>query len=167
MIGQSFKCSRVDQITSVDTTAHLMTIRDLEEKLSNHHRRDRVPVWAESLIRRVEELENSAYKISSISQLPSVPSKCNPVLPSSTLPDDVATFNAKIDEMKSYLESQVSSSQHHQASRIEMVHSEIERLHSLMSIRPTTADFQLVVVSLNDVHRRMYDSLDDIAAGIG
>ena len=52
MIGQSFKCSRVDQITSVDTTAHLMTIRDLEEKLSNHHRRDRVPVWAESLIRR-------------------------------------------------------------------------------------------------------------------
>lgn len=159
MTAEPYRCNRVDQIVNIDMNAQLMTIRDLEAKLSEHHRSDRIPDWAESLMRRIEHLESAAF---ADPKVPPAPSDSSPLPPS-----EDETLDAMFDQMKATFDAQMSSNRLTQENRIEQVTFELERLRQLMAIRPTTAEFQLVVVSLNDVHRRMYDSLDDIAAGIG
>jgi len=49
--------ARMDQILRVDTGSLLSTLKDLEYKLSEHHRQDKFPPWATSFLLRLEQLE--------------------------------------------------------------------------------------------------------------
>lgn len=163
----AYKCSRVEQIINLDTKAHLTTIRDLEARLTEYHRRDQIPTWAESLIRRVEVLESITSKAHYESEAESLPIRNLAVPMCSPRPAEATIFDLMLDRLRSHFDSRMISNRLYLDSRVEMITFELDRLHNLLTIRPTTADFQLVVASLNDVHRKMYDSLDDIAAGIG
>jgi len=49
--------NRIDQLLRIDTNALLTTIRDLEHRLTEHQRQDKLPAWAQSLEQRLEQIE--------------------------------------------------------------------------------------------------------------
>jgi len=152
MIAEPFTCDRVNQIVDIDLNGLLATIRDLQLNMTEHYRNDQTPVWAESLLHRIEQLENplSDEDKNSLSESNNQKSIKKEKLVS--VPKDDKRVSALTQKDIDY--------------KIDSVQSEVDRLRQLLTFRPTTSEFQLVVLSLNDVHRKMYDSLDDIAAGI-
>lgn len=167
MNSSVYRCSRVEKTNNVDITAHLSSIRDLETKMAEYHRCDRVPAWAESLINRVELLESAISKGHCDPGTATLPLRSVATTSNLSIPEKATIFDHMLDRQRTHFNSQIISSRLFLDSQIEMITFELERLHNLMTIRPTTADLQLLASSLHDVHRRMYDSFDDIAAGIG
>lgn len=152
---------RIDQIMRVDTGALIKIIQELEAKLSEHHRQDKLPPWAETLITRIELLEKAPLATprvlkSDIGGDPPKPLSLN----------EFASDERLIVKMKAALDSQLSTTRLALDSKMNSVSFEIERLHKLLNIRPTTSEFQQVVLSMNEVQRKMFDSLSDISTGI-
>jgi len=148
--------SRTNQILQIDTHALLITLRELENKLSDYQRHDKIPVWANSLIPRLESLESKLSKSSKISvptnhedgnliqgNLESVVEKLN------------KEFTSRIDIMKISFESQVSA-----------LNLEVDRLQKLLQIRPTTSEMQKVVLAVSEVKRDIQNELHEISSTV-
>lgn len=135
--------------------------------MGQYHRCDRIPAWAVSLIRRVELLENVTSEDHSDPRTAILPTRSAAMIIPSTVQEKATIFDHMLERLRTHFNTQMTSSRLYLDSRIEMITFELERLNNLITIRPTTADLQLIVSSLNDVHRRMYDSIADSAAGIG
>ena len=152
--------ARVDSIVRVDTNSILVIIRDLEAKLSDYHRQDKIPPWAESLVIRLDSLEQKMVMNSSSVERPGSPGGVlsGPGLTMSDLSND----ERLLVKIRAALDNQMSTTRLGLESRMTAASFEMERLHKLLNIRPTTSEFQHVVSSVNDVQRKMFDSVDDI-----
>lgn len=143
---EPFTCDRVNQIVDIDLNGLLSTIRDLQLNMSEHQRNDQMPIWAESLLQRIEQLENP---------LPGA-SKSHDKSPLSE------NFHQKSDKKGSILlapkddKQPTTLTQIYIDYKIDSVQSEVDRLRQLLAFRPTTSEFQLVVLSLNDVRCNCY-----------
>jgi hypothetical protein len=162
MIRKEDDSGRVDQIMRVDTGALIKIIQELESKLSEHHRHDKLPPWAETLISRIELLEKAPLSTPRV-----VKSDLGGAAPPTPLSlNEFASDERLIVKMKAALDSQLSTTKLALDSKMNSVSFEIERLHKLLNIRPTTSEFQQVVLSMNEVQRKMFDSLSDISTGM-
>lgn len=159
MISEPFLCDRVNQIVNIDLNASLITIHDLELRLSQHHRNDKIPSWAESIILRIEQLESYVPKEVKMDSLD--PKSISVTTPSQDdIPHSEPGNKESIKEDNSFhlLEEDKSQMKMDQITidyKIDSIMFELERVRQLIQFRPTTSEFQLVVLSLNDVMNKM------------
>jgi hypothetical protein len=132
MIAEPFTSDRVNQIVDIDLNGLLATIRDLQLNMTEHYRNDQIPVWAESLLHRIEQLENPLSSEDKNSQ-----SECGN---QKSIKKENLISVSKDDKQVLTLDYKMAS-----------IQSEVDRLRQLLTLRPTTSEFQLVVLSLNDV----------------
>jgi hypothetical protein len=59
MFSEGFDDKRMNSILQIDAQALLITLRELEGKLSDYNRQDTVPYWADSILPRLDLLEIS------------------------------------------------------------------------------------------------------------
>ena len=155
--------NRVDQIVRVDTNSLLIIIRDLEAKLSEYHRQDKIPPWAEALVHRIDGLEQKIV----LNDRPGSPGGVGGVggMGGITM-SDLSNDERLMVKIRAALDSQMGSTRLSLESRLTAVSFEMERLHKLLNIRPTTSEFQHVVSSVSDVQRRMFDSVDELSKNV-
>ena len=160
--------NRVDQIVRVDTNSLLVIIRDLEAKLSEYHRQDKIPPWAEALVHRIDGLEQ---KLVLNNDRPSSPGGMGgggmgPMAGTGITMNDLTNDERLLVKIRAAMDSQMGSTRLGLESRLTAVSFEMERLHKLLNIRPTTSEFQHVVSSVSDVQRRMFDSVDELSRNV-
>jgi hypothetical protein len=153
---------RVEQILRVDTNSLLTIIRDLEAKLSDYHRQDKMPPWAEALVMRLDQVEQKVV----LNDRPgsSGSGVGGPV--SGLTMNDLSNDERMLVKVRAALDSQMSTTRLSMESRMTALSFEIERMHKLLNIRPTTSEFQHVVSSVNEVQRKMLESVDDLTKNV-
>lgn len=157
MADSSHDPNRVDQIVRVDTNSLLVIIRDLEAKLSEYHRQDKIPPWAEALVHRIDGLEQKI-----VLNEPHGSGGGGTGITMSDLSND----ERLMVKIRAAMDNQMGSTRLGLESRLTAVSFEMERLHKLLNIRPTTSEFQHVVSSVSDVQRRMFDSVDELSKNV-
>ena len=159
MADSSHDPNRVDQIVRVDTNSLLVVIRDLEAKLSEYHRQDKIPPWAEALVHRIDGLEQKVV-------LNEPHGSGGGGGGTGITMSDLSNDERLMVKIRAAMDNQMGSTRLGLESRLTAVSFEMERLHKLLNIRPTTSEFQHVVSSVSDVQRRMFDSVDELSKNV-
>lgn len=157
--------------TKVDTTAILSKIHDLELSLTNHQRQDKIPDWANGIIKRLETAEKLHHETQSF-----LTAQKDVTLPENIMPprpmgpgiglDDIAKEERIFSKFKAELNLQLSSTKLALESKVSSTSLELERLHKLLQIRPTTSELQQVIALIHDLNRQMEDNFKDVGTAV-
>lgn len=179
---------RYEQIIRVDANGLLKTIRELESKLSEHQRQDKIPAWAAALESRIIRLEQGFVPSSpetkkrSDSPIPmgtnshdadaDLSALAQEKIPAAQLTagagmkiegrslQDLVLEDRMINRMRTELDNKVHAAELNFDSKLASFHLEMERLHKLLQIRPTTSEMQQVVVSVHEMERELKGSVE-------
>lgn len=152
---------RLNQIVHVDTSALLQVIRDLENKLSEHQRQDKLPPWAASLEARLTLLEKlpGFYAEPKVDPIPQPEATAE--APTLNLRDMVIEDRI-ISKIRHELDSKLESAVLNYDSKLSTQNMEMDRLHKLLQIRPTTSELQQVIYQVQEVERNSANRIGDI-----
>lgn len=158
----------------VDTSALLSTIRDIELRLSEHQRHDTLPAWAQSLVVRVDDMEKRAnvgtaldagFAANHARDPNSGLVEQRPMGPGINLAE-LAAEERLLQKLKENVDSHMNSTRVSLETKLSTTTLELERVHKLLQIRPTTSELQQVVLMVHDMSRRMQDGVRDVSASI-
>jgi hypothetical protein len=157
--------------TKVDTTALLGKIHDLELSLTEYHRQDKIPEWAQGVIQRLETAEKLHHEQQSFLKSEQGSEGSTPVMPPRPMGpgiglDDLAKEDRIFSKFKAELNLQLSSSKLALESKVSSTSLELDRLHKLLQIRPTTSDLQQVITLVHDLNRQMEDNFRDVGTAV-
>jgi hypothetical protein len=142
--------NRLEQIMQVDTAALLKSLKELESQFSSYQRQDAIPLWAMSIIPRLDLLE-SAHKNSQ-----HAPKTLKEMSDEDELLEKIRhEVELKTNAMKLAFESKTSSTA-----------MEIDRLHKLLYIRPTTSELQHVVMQMQQIRKQTDGVLSEVSGDI-
>lgn len=152
---------RMDQIMKIDAQALLKTIRDLEQRLTEHQRPDSMPPWALALETRMEQLEKLR------SSAPEAESKEDNLAPKPLATEAVNLSTLTMEEriiakIRNEFETKIGNSQLHFEGIISSYSLEMERIHKLLMIRPTTSELQHVVLNVQQQEARTQQHLQEM-----
>jgi hypothetical protein len=155
--GEDEKDSRASQILHIDTHALLITLRELESKLSDHQRHDKIPAWAGAIIPRIDGLEAKLTKMAKDAKAKKESVDPGEQKSSATQSDSSVEklnqeLSSRLDLMKVTFESQVSA-----------LNLEVDRLLKLLQIRPTTSEMQKVVLAVNEVKGSLQEDIKEVS----
>jgi predicted nucleic acid-binding Zn-ribbon protein len=163
----------------IDTATLLNTIRDLEIKLTEVARQDKIPPWAQAFTSRLQHIEDHhLYLHRAISSAETAASMHNasispgaPASPSSPTNKsinihDLTNEERIVSKIRYDVDSQVNSAKSTLESHISSLNLEVERLHKLISVRPTISELQQVSLSVTDVGRKIHLLTDDISSTV-
>lgn len=151
----------MDQIMKIDAQALLKTIRDLEQRLTEHQRPDSMPPWAVALETRMEQLEKLR------SSAPEAENKEDGLVPKPLAAEAVNLSTLTMEEriiakIRSEFETKIGNSQLHFEGVISSYSLEMERIHKLLMIRPTTSELQHVVLNVQQQETRTQQHLQEM-----
>lgn len=146
--------SRMNQIMNMDTRALLSTIKDLESKLSQYQRQDVVPAWATSLLPRLDKLEEG-LRNANLSE--AVPEDARP-----QSREELSRDDRLLSRVKAELYTHAESTSLVMEAKVAAMGAELERLHKLLQIRPTTSEYQKIMFIVNDQGSQMKHDMQDI-----
>lgn len=151
------KNNRLDQIMKVDTASLLKTIKSIEDGITNFNKFESQPAWASEIIDRITKLESggSAMNGHTIEQFASN---------SSLSINDLMNDERVMFKMKTELSSHVSSLKFSIETKVASLNGELERMHKLLEIRPTTSELQQVVSNINELDRRTRHLFSDLSS---
>jgi len=157
----------------VDTSLLLNSIKELETSLSEYHRQDRHPKWADTIVMRLDALE-LAEKEAAIAARNAPPQKeVNNNAPSGERLmgpgvhiSDVVNDERIVGKVRSEMDFQITAVKIAIEKKISATLLEMDRLFKLLQIRPTMSEMQMVVVSLNDINKKMNDTFRDISGSV-
>eukprot|EP01038_Epipyxis_sp_PR26KG_P007327 gene7327-9985_t len=163
---------RIDNIMRVDATALLKTIRDIEYKLSEHQRQDKMPSWAVTLEARIDAMEKRSWSNEAIADEKNraANSESQTSLPEELMNDNSAShktisFAAEdriISKLRHETNLKIETSQLTMESKMTSFSLEVERLHKLLNIRPTTSELQQLTNYINTIQQKMQAGMDDV-----
>lgn len=151
---------RMNQIMQMDTRALLSTIKDLESKLSQYQRQDLVPPWAAALMPRLDKLEEN-MRNSNI-ELTRQATMSIPGTDHEQTREEISRDDRLMSRVKAELHSHSESTSLVMEAKVASMNAEIERLHKLLQIRPTTSEYQKVMFIVNDQGSQMKHEMQDI-----
>jgi hypothetical protein len=146
----------MEQIMKVDTQALLNTIQELEKRLTEHQRQDNIPPWAQALQSRMEQLEKSRSADVDVLVVPKSIGTESVNLSTLTMEERI------IAKIRSEFETKIGTSQLHFEGIISSYSLELERLHKLLMIRPTTSELQQVVLNVQQQEHRTQQHLQEM-----
>lgn len=125
----------------VDTPALLKTLKELEAQLSQHQRQDQIPKWAEAILPRLDLVENGVKSI----MVPQRGSHSETVSLK-----DLEQEERLSDKIKSIVDGRTESLKLMFDAKISSSALELDRLHKLLYIRPTTSELQQVMMQVQN-----------------
>jgi hypothetical protein len=147
-------------LTQMTNEEILSSLKDLEMKMTEYHRQDTIPAWAQELFPRLDNLE---LFLQQQNQKSSVTSS----LITSTSTNSTASSPSSHLSMKEMLQQDdlihlIQQEVNHKTlslklsfdSKLSAASLEIDRLHKLLSIRPTTSEFQTVFVQIQQLKQQ-------------
>jgi hypothetical protein len=158
---------RMEQILKLDANALLLTIRDLEHKLSNHQRYDKPPPWYTSLEQRLEQIEkwqqsfpglDAANNMSphrdglSSNEASSIQNQAN----------DQFLEHKIMSKLKNELAMKVENISLQFHDQVLNTNLEMDRLHKLLIIRPTTSELQQIVLSVQTMEENTSKQIQSV-----
>lgn len=144
-----------DQIVRVDASALLRNIKEIEHQLSEYHRQDKIPPWADAIIKRLERLE--ASDVASKAKLSKdLRDNAGPV----TI-QDLANDERIISKVKDVIDTDLSGVKLGLESKVTSLSMEVERLHKLLQIRPTNSDLQQLTVGIQQLDMKINETMSD------
>ena len=162
-----------DVALKVDTSLLLNSIKELETSLSDYHRQDRQPKWADTIVMRLEALE-LAEKEAAIAARNAPPTKetggnnsgGERLMGPGVHMQDVVNDERIVSKVRSEMDFQITAVKIAIEKKISATLLEMDRLFKLLQIRPTMSEMQMVVVSLNDINKKMNDTFRDISSSV-
>jgi chromosome segregation ATPase len=140
--------NRLENIMQIDTTSLLKELKSLEHSFTEYQRQDAVPGWATSILPRLEFLERVSEgardraEITDLDQLDA---------------EDVLMAKIRHEVETRTMALKLAFDAKSSASALE-----IDRLHKLLYIRPTTSELQEVVHSVRQVSKRTDNIINDL-----
>jgi Asp-tRNA(Asn)/Glu-tRNA(Gln) amidotransferase C subunit len=162
----------------VDTASILASIKEIEVRLTEVARQDKIPPWAAAFTSRLQHIEEHhlyLHRALSTAETNASIHSANgprPHSPASTSPvksvniHDLTNEERVVSKIRYDVDSQVNSAKSTLEAHISSLNLEVERLHKLISIRPTVSDLQQVALSVNEVGRKIHLFSDDISSTI-
>eukprot|EP01041_Mallomonas_annulata_P002401 gene2401-4658_t len=153
------EASRLDAIINVDTSALLRTLKDLEVQLSESYRQDVIPSWAASIIPRIVHVEAQVGKIS-------------PALFATSSESETASFEdlAKDERifqiLRAEIDAKTGATRLGIDSKVTSLSMELDRVHKLLQIRPTTSEFQKVMLAVYENELKIQRVVGDMTGTI-
>lgn len=153
------EAARMEHIMNVDTNALLRTLKDLESKLSESYRQDAVPTWASSILPRLQLIEDKVSQTYS--------PEANVYKPEANLSvEHLAQEERIFERLRSEIEAQAGSTRLSLESKVATLTMELERVHKLLQIRPTTSELQRVQFSVHENDMKIQRVVVDIQANV-
>lgn len=149
--------TRMDSIMHVDTPALLKTLKELEHQLSQYQRQDLIPKWAEAVMPRLELLEKGVKGIM-------VPQKAEHTQPVTL--KDLEQEEIFSDKIKKIVDDRTESMKLMFDAKISSSSLELDRLHKLLYIRPTTSELQQVMMQVREVESKVNKVHGDVSGSI-
>ena len=143
--------NRLEQIMQVDTVALLKSLKDLETQLSTYQRQDTIPLWALSIIPRLDLLESTQNESKSTHP--------------STL-KEMEQEDELIEKIRHEVEAKTTSMRLAFEAKTSATALEIDRLHKLLYIRPTTSELQHVVLQMHQIRKQSDSILTEVTSEI-
>lgn len=162
---------RVDQIVGVDTLSLLRVIKDLEEKLSvSKPSYDKPPQWAITLEKRITQLEGQLYHSQSG---PGDPTNSDSSSSSrgggggaeeskKAAPDivELAAEMRLLGKVRKEIDNKINTSEINLDGKFSSVNLQLDRLHKLLQIRPTTSEVQHIMFNVNEIEKKVQSSVE-------
>lgn len=167
---------RMDQIVRVDATALLKTIRELEYKLSDHQMEEKLPGWAVALTQRIGQIEDTLHEQNII--LPTVGnngtvlndggvgSSVDSTGERKRNVEDLAYEMRVFAKVRKEMENKVNSAEVNLEAKMSSFNLQIDRLHKLLQIRPTTSELQQVINAVHEIEKKVFYTVDDLKGDI-
>jgi len=149
--------TRIESIMHVDTPALLKTLKELEGQLSQYQRQDLVPKWAEAIMPRLELVEKGVKNIM-------VPQRTEHTQ-SITL-KDLEQEEVFTDKIRKVVDNRTESMKLMFDAKISSSSLELDRLHKLLYIRPTTSELQQVMMQVREVESKVKQVHGDVSGSI-
>ena len=158
---------RMDTIMKVDTHALLTTIGNLERQMSDYHKQNELPHWAHGMTAKIEFLEKMQNKTPRGESM-SMKAESSPFIAGAG--GGALEKHAHDDMMLEKLRGEMGLTLNtHQAefdSKINSLNWELDRMHKLLQIRPTTSELQQVVLSVQDISQKMEGGVTDVKKNV-
>lgn len=149
--------TRMDSIMHVDTPALLKTLKELESQLSQYQRQDIVPKWAEAILPRLDLLEKD---VRNVIVPPKVDHSSNVSL------RDMEHEDIFTDKIRKIVDNRTESLKLTFDSKLSSSSLELDRIHKLLYIRPTTSELQQVVMQVREVDARVIKGQGEVFKSI-
>lgn len=160
---------RLNSIMKVDTSSLLGQLMDIEKALSSYHKQDEMPTWSNALVARIEFLERQMNKTPRVVASPDesgVPAMLGQGTSVGGTLKDIGSEERVLNKMKTEMEHAVKTESTKLHSKVSTLSLELDRLHKLLNIRPTTSELQQVVLTIHDMNRKLQDGVSSIQKNI-
>jgi len=159
--------NRINSIMKVDTNALLDTLKDIEDKLSDYYRADDIPAWAGSVIPRMEILEMKSSKLEKKqNQMIAGGGGGTPGAPGTAGITEIQMEGRIFDRIKNELDTQVGTAKLTLESKVSSISLELDRLHKLLQIRPTTSELQKVVLQIQEIKKTVQGNMNELSDSV-
>ena len=149
--------NRMEAIMNVDTPSLLKTLKEIESQLSSYQRQDKVPKWAEALGPRLDLVEKTVKNI----MVPPRAEHSEGI----TL-KDLEREEIFAEKIKKVVDGRTESLKLAFETKLASSALELDRLHKLLYIRPTTSELQQVMMTVRDVDSKVNKVHEDVAGNI-
>lgn len=160
----------LDHVMRIDTSALLASISNIETKLTDHHRQDKLPMWANKMVSRIglleEQNEKTYNKLHSQAALGGAPALSATASKPSVSLQDLASDERITQKFKTELDLQISNVKLALESKVSAAALELDRLHKLLQIRPTQSELQGIVVSVHELNKKVQESVRDVSTNV-
>jgi hypothetical protein len=171
VIGTPEDSARIDSIMKVDTHALLGVISNIERELALYQKQDVIPNWGQGMQAKLDLLETMVNRTprggggGGDGPAP----EPSPFMAGAGGGGGVSS-HGKNDELLSKMRKEMTQHVDTTASsfdyKMNAVSLELDRLHKLLQIRPTTSELQQVVLSIHDISRKMEDGVRDVKKAV-
>jgi hypothetical protein len=135
------------------TEGLLTSLKELELKMTEYHRQDLIPIWAQDLFPRLELLEQQLHQQHQNAN--NLNNSHNSNSPSISHPHQTLQEMYSDDELRMKIQHEVENKtmaiKLSYETKLSTLSFEIERLHKLLSIRPTSSEFHSLMNSVQQI----------------
>ena len=142
---------RLSQVMAVDVHSMLNSLKELEQKLTEHHKLD---MDLTSVLPRLDLLEKQWRSYTLTAPLPK---DGNEGGQHSSYDEDI------FEKVQKSIEFMSEKHQLTLESKLSSVSLELDRVHKLLSTRPTTSDLSKIMLSVQDVNMNLMKTISDNA----
>ncbi len=156
--------NRMNTIMKIDTSALLSTINQLERQLSDYQKQNELPHWAQGMSAKIDFLEKVHNKTPRGENTQSASPFIAGAEGSSL--EKHAEHDMILDKVRQEMGMTLDRHSGDFDSKVNSLSWELDRMHKLLQIRPTTSELQQVVLSVHEISQKMDSGVTDVKKNV-